>query len=260
MILRPSFVYGQGSYGGSSLFRALAGLPGFILLPGDGKFLLQPIHLDDLTAIVHAVLTLLGQHLLYVAGEEQVSLKYLLNQLRAWLGFKSVINLSVPMRLIRIAAKLGDRIYNVPLSTTGIKMMQSDNIVTQQQWHARLYGLRPLLRLSIGIMWVLSGIVSILPSQTEITHYWLTHIGISAPLQPVVLWSASLLDIFLGTATLANFKLRWTGVAQCILIILYTVLVTCFFPAFWLHPFGPLTKNIPLLLATWVMIALDSDR
>ncbi len=34
VILRPSLVYGNGSYGGTSLFRGLAGLPDLIPMPG----------------------------------------------------------------------------------------------------------------------------------------------------------------------------------------------------------------------------------
>src|SRR3990167_11241752 len=43
VIIRPSFVYAQGVYGGSALFRGLSALPFFIFLPGGGKRLLQPI-------------------------------------------------------------------------------------------------------------------------------------------------------------------------------------------------------------------------
>jgi nucleoside-diphosphate-sugar epimerase len=52
IILRPSVVYGKGSYGGTSLFRGLAGLPYIIPMPGNGKQELQPIHIADLSRAV----------------------------------------------------------------------------------------------------------------------------------------------------------------------------------------------------------------
>ena len=288
VILRPSFVYGSGSYGGSSLFRGLAGLPGVLLLPGNGQFMLQPIHIEDLAKVVKASLTLSGKHLLYAGGEEKISLKALLNQLRAWLGFKPAFNISIPTGLIKVAAKLGDWMKNSPLSTTGVKLMQLDNVLsqtqwqqfiekvgikprgfsqmqqqmvssTQDRWHARLYSLRPLLRVSIGIVWIVSGLVSLLPPYTQALHC-LAEMGISTSLQSTVLWGASLLDILLGVATLANFQLRWIGGIQVGLIIFYSLLISWFLPSFWLQPFGPLTKNIPLLVATLMMMALAKDR
>jgi hypothetical protein len=35
------------------------------------------------------------------------------------------------------------------------------------------------------------------------------------------------------------------------------ILLTAFLPALWLHPFGPVLKNIPLAVATVVMMALE---
>src|SRR5260221_10425006 len=48
VLLRPSLVYAQGSYGGTSAIRGLAGLPFVIPLIGDGGQAFQPIHADDL--------------------------------------------------------------------------------------------------------------------------------------------------------------------------------------------------------------------
>lgn len=47
-ILRPSLVYGDGSYGGTSLLRGMAALPWCVPLPGAGDFAFTPIHVRDL--------------------------------------------------------------------------------------------------------------------------------------------------------------------------------------------------------------------
>ena len=89
VIIRPSFIYAHSSYGGSSLFRGLAGLPFFTFLPGGGKKLLQPIHLHDLVTIVKKSLYLQGKKLLCAVGSEKISFKMMITHLRVWLGFKN---------------------------------------------------------------------------------------------------------------------------------------------------------------------------
>ena len=80
-IIRPGLVYGKGSYGGSSLFRGLASLPFFIFLPGGGAQLQQPVHIDDLSNIVCAALTLPDKNVLMAVGTEQLSVKNILIKL-----------------------------------------------------------------------------------------------------------------------------------------------------------------------------------
>ncbi len=53
-ILRPSLVYGDGSYGGTSLMRGMAGLPFVLPVPAKGDFAFTPIHVRDLARAVPA--------------------------------------------------------------------------------------------------------------------------------------------------------------------------------------------------------------
>ena len=39
-----------------------------------------------------------------------------------------------------------------------------------------------------------------------------------------------------------------------------TVAATCVNPAWWLHPFGPLAKNLPLAAALWLLWRCDAPR
>jgi hypothetical protein len=39
----------------------------------------------------------------------------------------------------------------------------------------------------------------------------------------------------------------------------YTALITVFLPEFWLHPYGPLLKNLPMLAALALLLVLE-DR
>jgi nucleoside-diphosphate-sugar epimerase len=288
-IIRPGLVYGKGSYGGTSLFRGLAGFPCVLPLPGHAKQLQQPIHMDDLTQIVENALTLPGKQLLCAVGSEKLTMKSVLIKMRAWLGFKKAYVFSIPNSLIQIGAIIGNVIPNSPLSETGIKMLAVDNTATeaeeknlhalmhffprsftqglnsmvssvQDRWHARLYFLRPLLRLSIAFIWIFSGILSLLPVSSALSFDILTQAKIPTEFQPFSLYGLSVVDILLGLATLLNIRLRIMGSIQCVFILFYTLCISYLLPEYWLHPFAPIAKNIPILAAIFIMMALESER
>ncbi len=66
--------------------------------------------------------------------------------------------------------------------------------------------------------------------------------------------AGSLLDAAIGLWLLANFKMKWCYALQIIVIVSYTILLTIVDASFWLHPFGPLTKNIPILALLVVLL------
>lgn len=288
-IIRPGLVYGKGSYGGTSLFRGLAGLPYILPLPGRANQLQQPIHVDDLTLIVEKALSLPDKQLLCAVGREKLSIKDVLIKLRNWLGFKRAYAISMPNILLKWGAKIGNLIPNSPLSETGVKMMAVDNIATaseekflhdtihfqpksyteglnsmvssvQDRWHARLYFLRPLLRVSIALLWICSGMMSVLPSILPISFDMMTQSHIPTAIRPFVLYVLGSIDILLGIATLLNVRLHIVGSLQCALIVVYMIFISFFLPEYWLHPFAPIVKNIPILAGILVMMALESER
>ena len=110
LIVKPSLVVGQGSYGGTSLMRGLAGLPFVLPLPGAARERFQPIALDDLASgIAKLALTEApSRTTLYAAGPETVSLREILLAYRAWLGFGPAREIVVPLPLLRGLLKLGD--------------------------------------------------------------------------------------------------------------------------------------------------------
>ncbi len=288
-IIRPGLVYGKGSYGGSSLFRGLAGFPFILPMPGRAEQLQQPIHVDDLTLIIEKLLTLTGKQILCAVGEEKLSVKNLLIKLRNWLGFKKAWPIAIPNRLVTLGAKIGNYIPNSPMSETGIKMMAVDNTASeaeiknlenmthikprsftdglnsmvssvQDRWHARLYFLRPLLRISVAFIWIFSGIMSLLPISLPVSLDLMTQAKIPLTFQPLVLYLFSTIDILLGAATLFNYRLLAVGFLQCFFIVLYTAIISFSLPIYWLHPFAPVAKNIPLFVAILIMMALESER
>jgi hypothetical protein len=49
----------------------------------------------------------------------------------------------------------------------------------------------------------------------------------------------------------------WLWRAQLCVIIGYTALITIWLPGFWLHPFGPVVKNLPMLAAIYALHELE---
>ncbi|MES2825000.1 MAG: DoxX-like family protein [Pseudomonadota bacterium] len=110
-----------------------------------------------------------------------------------------------------------------------------------------------ICRLSLSFLWL----------WTAVTSFWwgravgyevLSQQGIEGVLADVCINAGSLLDAIIGIWLLSNFKMQWCYRIQIILIISYTMLLTIIDASFWLHPFGPLTKNIPILALLLVLL------
>lgn len=291
VILRPSLVYGHGSYGGTSLFRGLAGLPMVTPVPGTGAQTFQPIHLQDLSkAILRLIETPLNQTLiLHAVSAKPITLCEILTTIRSWLGFAKTKLLSIPLWLIRLGTFIGDQIPYSAMNTTSYKMLVQNNITSdeetkrfhaqigfiprnftmgmysqpstvQDHWHARLYFLKPILQLSIAFIWLFTALCSLFfyPKQTSYTL--LAQIGVSTFWQPILFYGACLIDAGLGLATLCNFHLKKVAILQIFIILIYTAIITWKLPQLWLEPFAPIAKNIPLLVAILILLAMESNR
>jgi nucleoside-diphosphate-sugar epimerase len=290
IILRPSLVYGRGSYGGTSLFRGLVGLPWIIPVPGKGKQEFQPIHLQDLSkAIIHLIDTSLNQSVvLNAVSLKRITLRGILLKLRSWLGFAKAKIFFVPLSFIRIGSFFGDLIPYSAMNTTSYKMLMQNNITSdeeakkfhdhigfmprdfisgvdsqpstvQDHWHARLYFLKPLLQVSIAFIWIFTALCSIFFYRTH-SYHLLAHIGVNHFWQPILLYGSSLLNAVLGIAMLCGYQLKKIGILQIIIIVIYSAIITWKLPYLWLEPFAPIAKNIPLIVAILIFLALESDR
>jgi hypothetical protein len=77
---------------------------------------------------------------------------------------------------------------------------------------------------------------------------------------PLLLYGAAFMDLAFGIATLALRNRQWLWFAQMAVILLYTLIISVRLPEFWLHPFGPLLKNLPMLAAILVLHELEEPR
>lgn len=284
LILRPSIVYGAGARS-SAFFRALAALP-ITPVVGDGRQPVQPIHIDDLVRAVLLAVEPDGPsgRSIDVVGPRPVAFAELLEGWRRWLGFGPMRSFGIPYRLALTAGRFGGFLGDAPLDREAIIMLQQGNradvepfmnafgfrpraleeVLTStpatdaDRWHAGLYFLPPLLRWSLGLMWLWAGVTSAFLYPVSASYGLLAQLGITGILAPITLYGAALLDGVLGAALLAGYRVRAVGAVQLVVIVAYTVLITWALPAFWLHPFGPVVKNLPLLISTLVMMALEA--
>jgi hypothetical protein len=56
------------------------------------------------------------------------------------------------------------------------------------------------------------------------------------------------------TLLLRGRPLRWLLAAELVGLAALTVLATWHHPELWVHPFGPLIKNLPIMVGTWVLL------
>lgn len=128
---------------------------------------------------------------------------------------------------------------------------------SQAAMAARLSWLLPLLRVSIALVWIWTGVVSLGLYPREESYALLARTGTPASLAPLMLNGAAVLDLALGLATLLARRRRLLWLIQMALIALYTLIITFKLPEFWLHPYGPLLKNLPLLAAVYLLYSFE---
>lgn len=284
VVVQPSLVYGPGGTS-AQLFNLIASLP-VIPLPGSGDQRIQPIHIDDLTqAVVMLVETdrYLGQRVPLV-GPESITFRDYLGELRHLMGLGPARFLPVPAGLVEFSARIGQQLGKGLLDLETWQMLQRGSIANPartcallgrnprpvrefaSQWEVKALRLSALLgwlqivlRVSLAAVWFVAGAVSMGIYPVEESYVLLARVGITGSFAPIALYGAAAMDIAFGFGTLflRNRRLLW--IAQVTLIGVYMVAITLFLPEFWLHPFGPLIKNLPILAVILLLYELEKQ-
>jgi uncharacterized protein YbjT (DUF2867 family) len=274
VIVQPSLVFGVGGTS-AALFTRLAALP-LVPVPGDGGQDVQPIHVDDLVA---AIVRLIdtddhdGQRVAAV-GPRSITLRELLGALRRGMGLGEARFIEVPMALVRVAAAAGDHMRAVLLDRESLGMLLRGNVASSERVtavlgrpprpvesfippqaaralanEARLAWLLPMLRAAIGIVWIATAIVSFGLYPVSESYALLARVGLTGAGATVALYGAAVIDLAFGIGVFALRDRRWLWRAQAALIVGYSVIIAIALPEYWLHPYGPMLKNLPLLAA-----------
>jgi hypothetical protein len=118
----------------------------------------------------------------------------------------------------------------------------------------------PLLRVAIAAVWIWTGIVSMGLYPVNESYALLARLGVTGTPASILLYGAALLDIVLGIATLVMRKRHWLWIVQIAVIAGYTLIISIWLPEFWLHPYGPVLKNLPLVAAIWLIATIERRR
>ena len=282
VVAQPSLVFGPDG-ASSRLFMMAATLP-VLLLPAGGSQRVQPIHIDDLTealvALCERPTAFTGR--VALVGAEALAIGDYLRTLRRSLGVRATASISLPAFTATAAARLVDAIVRRPFALDAWAMLQRGNEgradatrallgrsprpparfveptdAVALRVRAQLDWLLPVLRVSIAAVWIVTGILSfgVYPAADSFTL--LERAGVPAAFRPLALYGAAALDLALGIASLLLRRRRWLWRAQIALILGYTAIITARLPEFWLHPYGPVLKNLPMLATLWLLLELE---
>lgn len=112
--------------------------------------------------------------------------------------------------------------------------------------------IQTVARFSISFLWVFTGVTSYFFAK-DIGYEVLARANITGTYAEACIVAGCVLDAFIGIWLLAGRKLLWCYWLQLCVITVYTLLLTVIAPEFWLHPFGPLTKNLPLVVLIYFL-------
>lgn len=292
VIVKPSLVIGEGSHGGTSLLRGVAGLPFVTPVPevGSGRF--QPIAMRDVAeGIARLALSPSPSRLtLYAAGPEPMDVGGLARTYRRWLGFAERPILKVPLAVMAPALWAGDAAARLgspsALRTASLEQMRYAETFDptpfeavlgrpltavaellppgaasiQDRLHARLYFLRPLMQGVLALFWIATGLITLLPGPRTAAIAMASAAGLNGAMAGFAVIGGAIADIVAGALML---NARWTrpaGLLQLGLIGLYLVIGTWLTPSLWADPLGPLMKIVPIAVLTLAVMALAEER
>jgi uncharacterized protein YbjT (DUF2867 family) len=289
VVLRPSIVYtARGSYGGTSLLRALSALPVAVPLPGAGHWPVQPLAAEDLGELVVATLEGEQRGVFEVGCAQPLSLRDYLVHWRVWLRIPGARTLPTPLWAVDAAVAMGERFGVGPLGQTMWRMLKRGNVCApdahaqlleafgtaprdldsvlaqapsqvQDRWQAQLYLLAPALRWTVILLCLISAWAGFVTPATQIEA--MASGSLLAQLEPVALARfAGGVDLVLALWLASGWRPRAAVASTSLLVLGYTLVFGALVPALWLDPLGGLAKNLVLLPALAVLWVLSDRR
>jgi hypothetical protein len=216
-----------------------------------------------------------------LVGAQALSLRDYLGELRMAMGLGQAHFVAMPPALLSAASEFGAGRWGVPDKET-LAMLERGNTADPAATAtllggsprpvrefiprhtaaaisvaARMDWLGGLLRISIALVWIITGVLSLGVYPASESYLLLERVGIPHAWQALLLYCAALLDLLLGFATLALWRSRWLWLVQALVMLSYMAIITLKLPEYWMHPFGPVLKNLPMLAAIWLLYEMD---
>ena len=110
-----------------------------------------------------------------------------------------------------------------------------------------------------AVVWIVTGVVSAGVYPVADSLALLLRVGVDARFAPLLLYGAAAFDLLLGAGMLVLRRRRALYALQIALMLFYSAVIAWRLPEYWLHPFGPMLKNLPLLAALVLLWVLEED-
>jgi DoxX-like family len=138
---------------------------------------------------------------------------------------------------------------NVPL----LVLVVTQWLLEREGWTPRVLW---LLRGGMASIWLLEGLLPATIFQQQELRDLLTYFGLGFGNPALVLGVTGALQALSAVLALLlwGWPLRLVLVAHALGLVAICILVTASAPWAWVHPFGPVTKNIPILVGTLVVL------
>ena len=285
VIVQPSLVYAPDG-ASATLFNQLALWP-VVALPATTAPL-QPVALRDLVEAV----TRMVEHpptqscTVKAVGPQALTLKAYVGALRRALGIQchqAVV--PIPLRwVIASARRLAlARVRPTFASSDALRMLAQGNSANPAEFtrwlarpptpvasflqprererareHAQLRNLLALMKACVAAVWIVTGLLSLGLYPVPQSLALLADFGLHGAWAQAALYAGAIVDLVLGFAVLLapSRWLPWVWRTQLLVIVGYTALITLRIPHWWLHPFGPILKNLPMLVGIAMLAAL----
>ena len=219
-------------------------------------------------------------------GPRAITTDQLTTALRAWLGLKPAPALALPRGILNFFAWANEIVEMGPGDRELVDLIERGNVgdpaaitaalgraplsfaeslerrpaTIADVWRARLYFLQPLLRLTLAILWIGTGVVSFGLYPPSEFFVMLGELGLTGPVAELALFGAAALNCVLGALLLVNWRPARIAQAMLVLLILFSVAALMLPHEYWLTPFAPVLKNAPIAVALLTLIALEPPQ
>ena len=160
-------------------------------------------------------------------------------------GFTAILGALEPMLLV---SPFGMLTKNLPI----VACVSAAFLIEREGFTPRA---RRLLRVGMAVIWLTEGLFPKVLFQQQVELAIAASLHLSRVTPSTILTALGLVQIASGVLalTLSGRWLRAVLAAQVGALVALMIVMTWLDPVLWAHPFGPLTKNAPILIGTLVV-------
>ena len=256
-VIYPGIVL--GSRGKSSQF--LAEIADFPIVPLVKMEALAFIHITQLTENIKAIIANFdnSSQQLFLYGKKE-SLAEILTKIKG----KKLKIIQLPQQVFLILFKIFPKL-SIGIFNKATFMLSQENLLENHQTtiskaskYIKANEIKPshtfinlFVLLAISFIWIWSGISSLISWDKSMEL--MKEIGANNQLAVIAIYTGSIIDVILGITVLNKKTRKVSLLFQFLIIFSYMLLLSIFAPHYWLHPFGILSKNIPLIVLSYYL-------